>query len=338
MPGLGSSTGAARVARAFLAAVAIPFVMAACDAPFGIGLPTTRALENGAAGSLSAASSVEISGSYRESGTEWSVDLQLARPSSEHVVVSSAGEKLEAISVGGSAYFRGQAFLAQHLGSDPASQSIVKAAGNAWWTGLSASIPVMPDLTDGGGFRSAFLGSAVTQRSDHVSIDGVDAVDLAGPRAEVFIASAPPYRLVHLRMKNGVVVDGIGEGDLRFGNYGKDFAITAPNDVIDFSNLSTLPPVYTVVSVDSTRCGSPCVVSATLKNLGGATGAVGPSSVTFTITGAASGQVLGTCAATVQPDVGYNSTTKVSCTIAGLSGQVDNAATVTATPTNPGRG
>ncbi len=314
------------------------FALAACNAPFGIGLPTTRALENGAADTLSAASSVEISGSYREAGTDWSVDLKLTRAGNEHVVVSSAGGKLEAISAGGYAYFRGQAFLAQHLGSDPASQSIIKAAGNAWWKGLAATIPVMPDLTDGGRFRAAFLGSAVTQRSDHVSIDGVDAVDLAGPRADVFIASAPPYRLVHLRMQHGVVVDGVGEGDFAFGNFGKDFQITAPTDVIDFSNLSTLPPVYTVVAVDSTRCGSPCVVSATLKNLGGMTGAVGPSSVTFSIAGSASGKVLGTCSATVQPDVGYNSTTTVSCTIAGLSGQVDNAATVTATPTNPGRG
>lgn len=338
MPGLGSSISAERVAPAIVAAIAILFAAAACDAPFGIGLPSTRALENGAAGSLSAASSVEISGSYREAGTEWSVDLQLARPAKEHVVVSSAGEKLEAISVGGSAYFRGPAFLAQHLGSDPASQSIVKAAGNAWWRGLAASIPVMPELTDGGGFRSAFLGSAVTRRSDHVRIDGVDAVDLAGPRADVFIASAPPYRLVHLRMRSGVVVDGVGEADLRYDNFGKDFGISAPNDVIDFSNLSTLPPVYTVLSVDSSRCGSPCVVSATLKNLGGATGAVGPSTVDFTVIGAASGRLLGTCSATVQPDVGYNSTTTVSCTVAGLSGQADNAATVTATPTNPGRG
>jgi hypothetical protein len=338
MPPSGPLLRAARLAPAFSAAVAILIALAACDAPFGLGLPTTRALENGAAGTLSAAASLEISGSYRESGIDWSVDLQLTRPATEHVVISSTGQKLEAISVGGLAYFRGQEFLARHVGNDPASQSIVKAAGNAWWKGLAADIPVLPDLTDGSGFRAAFLGSAVTRRSDHVTVVGVDAVDLAGPRAEVFIASAPPYRLLRVRMKPGVVIDGIAEGDLGYGNFGKDFRIAAPTDVIDFSNLSTLPPVYTVVSVDSTRCASPCVVSATVKNLGGMTGALGPSSVTFTVTGAVSGQVLGTCSVQMQPDVGYNSTTTVSCTIAGLSGQVDNAATVTATPTNPGRG
>ncbi len=338
MPASGSEIPAARVAAALLAGAAILFALTACDAPFGLGLPTTRALENGAAGTLSAAASLEIKGTYSEAGTDWSVDLQLTRPSTEHVLVSSTGEKLEAITVGGLAYFRGQEFLAQHMGGDPASQSIVKAAGNAWWKGPAAYVPVLPELTDGGGLRAAFLGPAVTQRTDHVTVDGIDAVDLAGPRAEVFIASAPPYRLLRVRMKPGVVVDGIGDGDLRYDNFGKDFRITAPTEVIDFSNLSTLPPVYTVVSVDSTRCGSPCIVSATVKNLGGTTGALAPSSVTFTMTGEASGQVLGTCSAQVQPDVGYNSTTTVSCTIAGPGGRADNAATVSATPMNPGRG
>jgi hypothetical protein len=37
----------------------------------------------------------------------------------------------------------------------------------------------------------------------------------------------------------------------------------------------------------------------------------------------------------VQPDVGYNSTTTVSCTV---SAQAVNAAVITATADNPGRG
>jgi hypothetical protein len=38
------------------------------------------------------------------------------------------------------------------------------------------------------------------------------------------------------------------------------------------------------------------------------------------------------------PDVGYNSTTTARCTIAELNTQQLNAATVTATVENPGRG
>jgi hypothetical protein len=74
-----------------------------------------------------------------------------------------------------------------------------------------------------------------------------------------------------------------------------------------------------------------------LKNLGGTTRAQAPSTVTFSMTDAASRQVLGTCQAVVQPDVGYNSTTRVGCTMAGLNGQQVNAATVTAVAENPGR-
>ena len=327
-----------RLVPALLAGATILLTLTACDAPFGLGLPTTRALENGAADTLSRAASLELSGTYRESGTDWSIDLQLKRPATQHVTIGSSGEKLEAITVDGLAYFRGRDFLAQHLGSDPLSQTIVKATGNAWWQGLAASVPSLPDLTDGSSLRSAFLGPAVTKRTDHVAVGGVEAVDLAGPRADVYIASAPPYQLLRIHMNSGVVVDGIGEAELRYGNFGKDFQIAAPTDVIDFSNLSTLPPVYSVVSVDTSRCGAPCIVSATVKNLGGMSGAVAQSSVTFTMSGAASGQVLGSCSALVQPDVGYNSTTTASCTIAGLTSQPDNAATVTATPTNPGRG
>jgi hypothetical protein len=195
----------------------------------------------------------------------------------------------------------------------------------------------MPDLLEGATFRSTFLGSAVNRRTDHVVIDGIDSIELSGQRADVYIAEAPPYRLVHLRLKLGVVVDGAGGADFHYGAYDRAFNIAAPADVIDFSNLSTLPPIYTVASVDTSQCGSPCVVSAQLKNLGGTTGALAPSTITFTMTDAASGSALAQCSAQVSPDVGYNGITTVSCTMSTTSG-APNAAIVTATANNPGRG
>jgi hypothetical protein len=138
-------------------------------------------------------------------------------------------------------------------------------------------------------------------------------------------------------MKPKVVIDGISDGDFRYGNFDKDFGISAPTDVIDFSNLSTLPPIYTVLSVDTSGCLSPCVVSALLKNLGGMTAAVSMSTVTFTMTDSVSKRVLGTCSTQVTPDVGYNATTTITCTFANLDIQQANAATVTATADNPGR-
>jgi hypothetical protein len=322
---------------AMAAGVCVLAAHSACSAPFGIGEPTTRALETGAADTLTAARSLEITGTYIESSTTWSIDLQLTRPAKQHAVVSSPDVKLEAIAIGLDVYFRGKDFLAQHMGADSLSQSLVKVAGNAWWKGSSNFLPSLADFTDGATFRETFLGTAVTQRTDHVMVDGLDAVDLSGPRADVFIAAAPPHRVLRVHLKAGALIDGIRDGDIHYKNFGQDFGIVAPSDVIDFSNLSTLPPVYTVVSVDTSACGLPCGVSALVKNLGGTTGAQSPSTVTFTMTDAASRQVIGGCKALVVPDVGYNSTAVVACEMPGLSGRQVNAATVTATVENPGR-
>ena len=339
----GSRLQAKHSALALMAGAAAVVALSACDAPFNLGQPSTRALENGAAGTLTAAKSFEIIGSYSESGDPWSIDLQVVRPATQHVTVSKADLKLEAIifkDPAGSgptdaAYFRGNQYLSQHMGSDPNSRNLVKAAGNAWWKGPTGGVPRLPDFTDGSSFRATFLGPAVAQRFDHVSMDGVDAVNLSGPRADVFVATAPPYRLLRVRMKKGAAVDGINDADFKFSNFGRDFQITVPTDVIDFSNLSTLPPIYTVVSVDTSKCTSTCVVSALLKNLGGKLNARAPSTIMFNMVDAASKQTVGSCQAQVKPDVGYNATTTVSCTISALSGQV-NAAIVTATPDNPG--
>ncbi len=318
------------------AATAAMLTLAACAAPFGLGSPATRELESGAAGQLSAARSFEMKGTYTAAGVAWSIDLQLARPGVEHVRVSSPTTSLEAVIEGQDGYFRGQKFLAQHVGTDAVSQALVSAAGDSWWKGSAGFVPTLPNLTDGPTLRSTFMGPAADRRTDHVSVDGIPAVELSGPRGDVYIASAPPFELLRLRMAAGVVVDGFASADLRYSNYNVDFHIASPATVIDFSNLSTLPPVYTIVSVDTSGCASPCVVAAVVKNIGGLVAAFSPSTVTFTMTDPASGQVLGSCQALVVPDVGYNSTATVTCTIT-LSAQPPNAATVTAAATNPGR-
>jgi hypothetical protein len=315
-------------------AVAALVMLSGCDLPFGLGLPTIRALNSGAADSLDAAKSLRITGSYTESSNLWTIDLELARPRTEHVLLSAPN--LEAIITDHGSYFRGQQFLASHMGTDPYSQSLVKAAGDAWWTGLPAQAPVLADFTSGSGLRSTFLGTAVTSRTDHVLVGHVPAIELSGPRADVFLAEAPPYRVLRVHMKSGAVVDGISSADLLYSDFGRDFAIVAPAGALDFADLSTLPPVYTVESVDTSGCASPCVVAASLKNLGGKSAARAPSTVAFTITDPQTNSVLGTCSANVQPDVGHSATTTVSCTIGGVNGADHNAAVVTAAATNPG--
>ena len=60
--------------------------------------------------------------------------------------------------------------------------------------------------------------------------------------------------------------------------------------------------------------------------------------MTFKMADSASGFALGSCQVKVQPDVAFNSTTVVSCAISLSTSQNYNAATVSATPDNPGRG
>ena len=318
------------MARVLAAAAALACLLAACD-PFG--LPSTRALENGAAGMLSPTSSFEITGAYRAGGADWTVDLQLARPDRAHLVVGNGVDRVEAIVIGNAAYFRGRDFLSRHL-ADPRSQSLVAAAGDSWWKGLAVALPQLPELTDGASFRAAFLGPAVSTRTD-LKVAGVDVVKLSGPRADVYVSPAPPYRLLRVVIRDGVTVDGITDADLLYSHAGADFGIAAPSAVLDFGNVSTLPPIYTVESVDTSRCASPCTVTASLRNIGGLAPAVAPSTVTFTMSDPATKQALGTCQATVQPDVGYNATTTASCVIATSP---VNAAVVTAVANNPGRG
>jgi hypothetical protein len=319
--------------RQYLVAAGLAAALAlgvACN-PFG--LPATRALEDGAQATLDAGS-FELTGSYTVSGTPWTIDMQFTKPDVDHTVAGSNGTRVEVIRIGDAGYFRGKEFLAAHLAGNPLATSLIQAAGNSWWKGPAAMLPKLSDFTSGSTFRSTFLGTAVTTRTDEQTVDGVGAVELSGTRADVFIASSPPYQVLRIRLRKGVIVDGLEAADLRYGNVNRRFGTAAPTDVIDFSNFSSLTPIYTVISVDGSRCASPCVASATLKNLGGNAAANAPSRVTFVMTDPATGRAIGSCTAIVQPDIGYNATTTVSCTI---DGQPTNGAVITATPTNPGR-
>src|SRR5205809_5204045 len=136
----------------FLLAGAV-LALSACDLPFGIGSPTTRALESGAAASLQQLS-FEITGVYTQTvvappppivsgarvsapavGSRWSLDLQLSSrpPGGRRMSVSNGDVKLDAIVLPSVAYFSGQAFLLQFLGGDPRSRDLARAAGNGWW-------------------------------------------------------------------------------------------------------------------------------------------------------------------------------------------------------------
>ena len=331
---------AAQGARSAAAGAALALLLAACELPYGLGLATTRELEAGATETLASSPSLELAGGYQDAGVHWSLAVSLVRPDSRHLQLDDGSLKLEAVVLGQVAYFRGREYLAQHLARDARSQDLARLAGDSWWKGeLPGPLPALPDFTDGPAFRSTFLGAALSGRTDHASVDGVAAVDLWGPRADVYLAEAAPHQVLRVRLRPGAVVDGIHDADFRYRGYGRQPPIAAPAGVIDFSDLSTLPPLYTVLAVDSSRCKAVCTVSASVKNLGGRQPAAGPSTVTFKLTDPSSGTLLGSCVATVAPDVGLGVVTTASCTIPGVgSGPPFTVAALTATPSNPGRG
>src|SRR5260370_5402817 len=143
-------------AGSVLAAVAGVVALAACDP---LGLPATRALENGAESMLTRSSSLEFGGPMVESGTAWMIDVQIARPLMKHMVVSSQGEKVQAVIIGPDAYFRRPQFLAKHLAANPLGPSLANAAGNSWWKDAAPLVPNLPQLTDWAAFRATYLAS-----------------------------------------------------------------------------------------------------------------------------------------------------------------------------------
>jgi len=135
----------------FLLAGAV-LTLSACDLPFGIGSPTTRALESGAATSLQQRT-FEVTGVYTQTvvapappivsgarvsapavGTRWSIDLQLSNQMpARRMSVSNGDVKLDAIVLPSVAYFSGQAFLLQFLGGDPRSRDLASAFATLSW-------------------------------------------------------------------------------------------------------------------------------------------------------------------------------------------------------------
>ena len=211
------------------------------------------------------------------------------------MVITRANLHLDAIQVGPAEYFRGQQFAAERLGSDPVALAVVRAAATGWWKGLPGTVPALAEFTRGDAFRTAFLGAAVTRRTDGVEVGGVRAVELSGRRADVWVASGRPHRVLAVRLQAGVTVDGITGAVFQYGGYGSRVDIAPPSQVIDFSTLSVAPPIYTVLAVDTSACAATCVLAASLKNLGGSAPTVSPSTVRFTVTDPASGAPVGTC-------------------------------------------
>ena len=326
--------------RRFLVVAVVGFVASACSLPFGIGQASTSQLINGAADSLSKASGFEIAGKFTTSSTDFTIDIKYQSPSSAHVDLAFSGHTIEALQISSQTYYKGQDAATSFAGSDAFGQAAPKAIGDKWFTTSKATPIDLSGFTDPQKVKANFLNTVTVNRTDNVTVNGQDTAELSDSSSILNITEQSPYELVRVRSKPGVTVSDATNMDLVISNYNKSFGLSAPSGALNLDDPSTFPPFYVVNSVNIGGCnGDPCTVAATVQNKAGTTGASAPSTVTFTATNDADNSTLGTCKATIQPDVANGATKTVSCQITGgaWSQFVQNGGnyTVKAEPDNP---
>jgi len=297
---------------------AVSLMMAACGLPFGIGQASTSQLLNGAADNLAKASGFEVSGKFTTGSDKYQIDLKYQSSGAAHMDITKGTQKLELLQINGKAYYRGKDFVAATAGTDAFGQALARAVGDKWFTSKDAAPLDMSAFTDASKVKANFLTSLSVTRKDNVSVNGTDTAELSDSSTIENITESSPYQLVELRTQSGKTSSDVSDMDLAFSNYGQNFNITQPTDIFQMDDPTTWPPYYQVTSINLNGCsGDPCMVAATVTNSGGAKGATAPSTVTFTLTNDADSSTLGTCTATVAPDVDNTKTATVSCKITG---------------------
>ena len=304
--------------RKTLAAALVAFTAAACGLPFGIGLPSTSQLINGASETMSKASGFEVTGKFTSGADTYQVDVQYQASGAAHIDINKGATHLELLQIGGKAYYRGKDFVAATAGSDTFGQALARAVGDKWFTSKAATAIDTSGLTVN--VKGNFLTNLTVSRKDNVNINGVDTAELSDSSSILNITESQPYQLVRLRTQAGKTVSGMTNADLSYSNYNRAFSVSAPSAVFQMDDPTTWPPYYVVTSINLDQCASdPCTASATVQDNGGSATAPAPSTVAFTLTNDSGGAVVGTCKATVTPDVANGKSARVYCSITGGS-------------------
>lgn len=304
--------------RKLLLTSAAALLIGACGLPFGIGHPSTSDLEKGAADSLASAKSFETKATYQDGGKAYDLDIEYARPTI-HIAGKQGDNEFEMLSFQNKTYYKGRAFLTSLL-VDPNAVMELKGSDDRWVTGTQLTPVDSSAITDPGKTRLLLSGPAAN-RQDDVSFDGQNTAELTLPAAIVNITESTPYRLLRLRSIPGQSQEGVSNVDAAFSNYNQSFTIAAPTNAFDLDDPSTWPPLYRADSVhqetipNTNSCNDPCVLGATMENIGGVNGASSPSTVTFSLTSDADNSSLGSCKVTIQPDRPHGQQFSVSCSI-----------------------
>jgi outer membrane lipoprotein-sorting protein len=325
--------------KAAIATVAC-LAASACSLPFGIGQASTSQLLNGATDSLAKSSTFEVVGGFTSGSNKLQIDLQFKAPSTVHLNLTTNGTKVEVIQLDGTSYYRGKDYVPSVVGTDAQGQELTTYIGDTRWVTSKSATPIdMSGFTDANKVKASFLNTIGVQRKDNVTFNGQDTAELTGSGYILNITESSPYHLVRLRT-HGKGSSDFSDADITFENYNKTFDISVPSPIFNLDDPSTWPPLYTVTAINLDGCNAdPCVVVATVQNGGGTKGAPAPSTVTFTATNQADNSDLGTCKATITPDVANAAKASVSCSITGGAwtafAQIGGSYLVKAVPDNP---
>jgi hypothetical protein len=259
-----------------------------------------------------------VSGKFSTSADKFQVDIKYQKSGDAHVNITVGTTNIELIQSSGKVFYHGKDAAATFVGSDAFGQAEPTAVGDKWFTTTKATPIDMSGFTDASKVKANFLNTLSLSRKDDVTISGVNTAELSDSESILNITESSPYQLVRLRTQPGKTSSGASDMDLAFGSYNQDFKISAPTDALNLDDASTFPPFYQVTAINLSRCnGDPCNVSATVQNSAGSKGASAPSTVTFTATNDSDSSVLGTCKATVAPDVANGAKATVGCAITG---------------------
>ena len=318
----------------------VSLMAAACSLPFGIGQASTSQLINGATDNLGKASGFEVGGKFTSSGTAFKIDVKYQSSGAAHVDLTTGSTTIEAMQFNGTVYYHGSDAAANFAGSDAFGQAAPKAIGDKWFTTSKGTPMDFSGFTDPSKVKANFLNTASLSRKDNVTVAGQDTAELSDSDTIINITESSPYELIELRSQKGKTVQQVSDMDLTFSNYNKNFNLSQPTGALNLDDPSTFPPFYEVNSVNLAGCnGDPCTVAAVVQNKAGKQGGSAPSSVTFTATNDANSSTLGTCKATISPDLANGATTTVKCQITGgaWTAFVQNGGnyTVKAEPDNP---
>ena len=172
--------------RKVLIVAVVGFIAAACGLPFGLGLPSTSQLINGADDTIAKTSGFEITGSFAEGPVKYMIDMQYqASGSAVHMDVTLGSTHEELLQVNGKVYTKGQDVVAGYTGTDDFGQAAAKLIGSNYFATKSSQPIDLSGITNADKVKANFLTSATYSRKDHEQVNGQDTAELSDSAIEL---------------------------------------------------------------------------------------------------------------------------------------------------------